>query len=216
VANTLVPFYLFLSRPNHYAVNSIYGPSPNVVRFYFQYWNTLPFAVGITYFFFMLKLLWQGGWRARQWLLAVFLPPFLCFSLYWGYGSSGMMREGLHPWFLGLLIFSVVLWRKAVSARRQVFTLACVLLLVRGVETLLMLMLPSILTEHALWKNQFAASDLIALVGMIACAGILYGFTYRHALTLSKSFLQNKSGSFHAAQSIPQSIEAHKTPAFEI
>jgi hypothetical protein len=155
------------------------------VRFYFQYWNTLPFGVGITYFFFMLRFLYRGLWSARGWLLGVLLPPFLAFSVYWGFGSSGMLREGLHPWVLGALIASVVLWQRCAPAHTVLTTACSVALLLRGVETLLMLLLPSIATSHKLLSSQFLLGDCVALVTMLAAVSCLSIMTFRQALTAS-------------------------------
>jgi len=193
IANTLVPLRLFLEESQHHSINSLYRPSPSVIHFYFMYWNTLPFGVGITYFFFMLRFLYTGLWRARGWLLWVFAPSLLLFSSYWGFVSTGMLREGLHPWVLGLLTLSVVLWQK-VSAGHRALSNACSLaLLLRGVETLLMLLLPSLLTSHTGLSSQFFLSDALALLTMLASAAGLYAVTYCQALSASH---QNKNESF--------------------
>jgi hypothetical protein len=186
VANTLLPLSLFLLHGDHHSINSIFRSSPPVVRFYFQYWNTVPFGVGITYFLFMVRCLYVGFVEARAWLMLVLVIPFACFSVYWGTNSAGMLREGLQPWVLSLLLFSVAMWRRL--AAHKVFCAACsVALLLRGVETLLMLLLPSIWTNHRFVNTQFILSDSVALFTMAVSAGWLYVLTYRHASSLCRS-----------------------------
>jgi hypothetical protein len=161
-----------------------------MIHFYFQYWATLPFGVGIAYFCFLPRLLYAAFFQARAWLLLVFVLPFACFSVYWGITSAGMLREGLHPWVLGLLIFSVVMWRK-IAATHHRFSVACSwALLLRGVETLLMLLLPAIWTQHKLVNTQFIWSDSLALVTMAASAAWLYVLTFRQASLVCRSALQ--------------------------
>lgn len=172
IANTLIPLYLVSFHGNHYLINSLYKPSPPVVRFYFQYWNTLPFGVGITYFFFMARFL--AAQIARRWMLWVFLPTLAFFTLYWGAGSSGMLREGLHPWVLGLLVLSVVVWQR-IAGEHQKFSSACrTALCWRLVETLLMLVLPAIVTSHKVISSQFLFSDSLALAMIAGCGGGLF------------------------------------------
>jgi hypothetical protein len=183
ISNTLIPLNLFLLHRTNPGMNSIEGKSPLIVQFYLQYWSTLPFGVGILYFFFLLKFLYSAFLRARAWLLLVFAVPFGCFAAYWGADSSGMLREGLHPWVLSLMIFSVVMWQR--TAREHKYSEACALaLLIRGVETISMLLIPAVVTQHRLVDIQFALSDAVALVTMAASAGWLYIFTFRHAWSL--------------------------------
>lgn len=171
-ANTLIPMYLVLFHADHYLINSLIKPSPPLVRFYFQYWNTLPFGVGITYFFFMLRFLLNKN--AHRWLFWVFLPPFLFFSIYWGAGSSGSLREGLHPWVLGLLILSVVVWQKMEDGHEKLSAACSAALCWRVLETLLMLLVPAIATSRKLISSQFLFSDSLALAMMVACSWGLY------------------------------------------
>jgi hypothetical protein len=182
--NTLLPLYLFLFHSSHRTLNSISGRSPAIVHFYFQYWNTLPFGVGITYFYFLLKSMYAGFFQARAWLLLVFAVPFVLFWIYWGFSSTGLLPEGLHPWVLGLLIFSVVMWRK-IAPTQSAFSVACSFaLLLRGVETLLMMLLPNVWSSHKLVTSEFLLSDSVALCTMAASAGWLYRLTFRQAASL--------------------------------
>jgi hypothetical protein len=187
LANTLLPLNLFLLHSDHRSLNSVSGPSPAIVHFYFQYWNTLPFGVGITYFCFLLRTVYAGFFRARAWLLFVFVIPFAFFWVYWGFTSTGLLPEGLHPWVLGLLIFSVVIWRK-IAPSELAFSVACsIAILLRGIETLLMLLLPAIWSTRKLVATPFLLSDSIALFSMVASAGWLYTLTFRQAASLWQS-----------------------------
>jgi hypothetical protein len=184
VCNTLVPLNLFLLNRSNPSVNSVDGESPSIIQFYFQYWSTLPFGAGITYFAFLLKFIWIGFIRARAWLMLVFVAPFTIFTIYWGAASTGLLREGLHPWIIGLMIFSVVMWK--MSRHHNVYSRSCcVALLLRGIETMLMLVLPSVVTRHKLIETQFAPSDTVALLVMTASTTWLYLTTFRHAWFLS-------------------------------
>lgn len=184
ICNTLIPLNLFLLHRTHLAVNAVDGASPHIVQFYLQYWNTLPFGVGITYFFFLVRFLWEGLMRARAWVFLVFVVPFAFFSAYWGPISTGMLREGLHPWVVGLLIFSVVMWRK-MGAHNHYSAACSIALLLRGVETILMLVLPSMLSQHEAVSSQFLTTDIIALLVMAGSAAWLYWLTFRLAWKLS-------------------------------
>ena len=160
--NTLVPFYLYLFHASDPWVNSVTGPSPPVVHFYFQYWNSLPFAVGIVFFPWLIVYMGRVA-RETPWLfISVILVPFILFAVYWGSYTSGMMREGLHPWLLTLLILCV--WISVVSPRSwDRSRLLRVCLVLRAVETLLMLVLPTIATARALVAPGFIVTDFVAL-----------------------------------------------------
>ncbi len=208
LANTILPLYLFLKHSDHPSINSLYQPSAPVVRFNFQYWNTLPFGVGLTYFFFMLRLLYSAAGKARSWLLLVFVVPFLCFTIYWGFGSAGMLREGLHPLVLGLLIFSVVLW--AQMRQSQFATACCYCLLLRGLETASMLLLPSLLASYQWISSQFVLSDCLAVVTMLACVSYLAIVTFRQA-----SLLTTQNGNLARHQLDLSNVDRQPNSRFE-
>jgi hypothetical protein len=116
--------------------------------------------------------------------------PFALFSVYWGFTSTGLLPEGLHAWVLGLLIFSVVMWRKIAPTQPAFSIAASIALLLRGIETLLMLLLPAIFNTHKLVAAPFMLSDTIAFFTMVASAGWLYNLTFRHAASLWQSPLE--------------------------
>ena len=56
LGNTLVPMRLFLLSSKDQEVNAVQacfpfctGGSPPIVHFFYQYWNTVPFGVGIVF-----------------------------------------------------------------------------------------------------------------------------------------------------------------------
>ena len=106
--NTLVPLNLFLFHRADSAVNSVEGLSPPVVSFFFQPWTGLPFGIGIIYFVCLLRLAFVALKNAFRVTILLYVLPFLFFTIYWGAASTGMLREGLHAWFLAVTIGSIL------------------------------------------------------------------------------------------------------------
>jgi hypothetical protein len=182
LSNTLVPLSLFMFDRGDPYMNSLEGASPAVVQFFFQYWNTLPFGTGIAFFCFgLIRLVYVAFWKARAWLLLVFVVPLALFTVYWGASISGMLRENLHAWFLGLMIFAVIIWKKYMAHSTRFWRICSWALLFRGVEILLMLLLPAISTQHMLLQNQFAITDITALLIMLGGTAWLSVYTFRFA-----------------------------------
>ncbi|MFL6353132.1 MAG: hypothetical protein ACJ74Z_14965 [Bryobacteraceae bacterium] len=182
LANTLVPLHVFIFDRSDPYLNSMEGPSPPVVQFFLQYWDTLPFGSGIAFFCCaLLRLLYVALWKARAWLLMVFVIPFTVFTVYWGASISGMLRENLHAWFLGLMIFAVIVWKKHLLHSQRFWQICNWALLFRGLEILLMLLLPSLWTQGLLLKNQFALTDSVALLIMISGTVWLSIYTFSFA-----------------------------------
>ncbi len=187
--NTLVPLNQFLFHAHDENVNAIERPSPAIVRFFVQPWSAVPFAVGGAWFFCLLRLLYLGFLKARSWLLLVLLIPLLIFTAYMGIDSSGMLKEGLHAWFLTLLIFSVIVWKKF-DAQSQSFWKVCnYALLSRVVDLLLMMLLPAVSTQHSLVRASFTPTDVAALCTMIVGVVWLcvYMFNYSEGLRLAEA-----------------------------
>ena len=186
LCNTLVPLSLFIFDRSDPFVNSVEGPSPRVVQFFFQYWDTLPFGVGIAFFCCgLIRLVFVAFWKARAWLLLVFVMPFALFTVYWGATISGMLRENLHAWFLGFMIFAVVVWNKYLRHNNRFWQICKWALLFRGVEILLMLLLPAISTQHMLLRSEFAPTDILALLTMVGGTTWIAIYTFRFAQSLS-------------------------------
>lgn len=180
--NTLVPLNLFLFDRWNLEVHSIYNFSPTPVRFFFAYWNTLPFAIGIAFFFVgLLRLLYLAWRHLRDWLIALVVIPFALFVPYWGWGSGGLMREGLHAWFFGLIILATVAWYRFLPKAGRFFLLCNIALALRGVETFCVLLLPTVTTQPALVQQPFVLSDTAALSVMTAGTLCLYLYVFRRA-----------------------------------
>jgi hypothetical protein len=191
LSNTIVPLYLFMFHRFDQALNSIHGPSPMVVQFFLQEWTGVPFGVGIGFFFCLLWLLYLAFKKARAWLLLLVVLPFFLFVCYWGADTTGLLREGLHAWFLGLLIFIVVIWRRYASHSDRFWRFCQIALLMRMIEIPLMLVLPAIWTRHALVQRNFALSDSIAFVTMLSGSFWLCLTTLRHTERLRKGYVKN-------------------------
>lgn len=177
--NTFVPLNQFLFHSTDTSVNSIEGPSPPVVRFFVQPWSAVPFATGLGFFFCLLPLVYVGFKKARSWAIFVLAVPLIIFTGYMGVDSSGLLKDGLHAWFLSLLIFSIVVWKKY-GTGSQVFWRICNWALVsRAADLLLMMLLPVIWTQHSIVRPPFVLTDILALCAMIAGTAWLCVWTFR-------------------------------------
>jgi len=182
LCNTLVPLSVFIFDRSDPYMNAVDRPSPPVVQFFLQYWNALPFGTGIAFFCLgLMRLISVAFWKARAWLLLVFVMPFALFTVYWGASISGMLRENLHAWFLGLMIFVVIVWKKYMGQSNRFWKICNWALLFRGVEILLMLLLPAISTQHMFLQSQFALTDIAALLIMVGGTTWLCIYTFRFA-----------------------------------
>jgi hypothetical protein len=96
-----------------------------------------------------------------------------------------MLRENLHAWFLGFMIFAVVVWNKYLRHNNRFWQICKWALLFRGVEILLMLLLPAISTQHMLLRSEFAPTDILALLTMVGGTTWIAIYTFRFAQSLS-------------------------------
>ncbi len=191
--NTLLPLNLFLFHRNSVETTSIYQSSPRLIRFFFQYWNTLPFGVGVAFFFsYLLRAVWMALSKAFAWLLLVFVIPFTFFLFYWGMSSGGLTREGLHAWVLGLLISTVVIWKKFPPTSDRFWCVCNWALLLRGVEILLMLLLPTLASTQVFFQRQFQVTDIVALLTMLGVTGALCVYLFRSAERLRRESLSTR------------------------
>lgn len=186
LCNTLVPLYLFIFHRKDPSINLVRGLSPAPIQFCFQYWTGVPFGSGIAYFCCLISLIYIAFLKARSWLILVFAIPLLFFTVYWGGASSGMLREGLHPWFLGLMIFSVVVWKKFSAQSRRLWKICNWALAFRGLEISAMLLLPAVWSQHELVRSRFALSDIVALIVMLAGTLWLCFYMFKCAEDLRK------------------------------
>lgn len=187
--NTLVPLNLFLFHRAHYSVNSVQGPSPAVVSFFFQDWTSLPFGIGILFFLCLFPLGYISFKKAPALTISLFVVPLLFFDLYWGAASTGMLREGMHTWFLGITIGTVLILQRFGSTRQRLFHFFSWTLLFRGVELLLMLLLPAIWSRREVLQPRHAASDVLSLLTMFAAVITLAWLSFRASESLRKSSL---------------------------
>lgn len=188
---TFLPLHTFLFHQADRDANSVYGHSPASVLFCLQYWATLPFGIGLAYFLCTLKLMGVAFLKARAWLIWVFAIPGLFFVVYWGTADSGLLREGLHAWVLGLLIFSVWILQKFQLHAQRFWRLCNWALLSRMVAIPVMLLLPTMPFSHFPIQREFAVSDAVALLTMITGIVWLCLFMFRHAERLRREAADN-------------------------
>jgi hypothetical protein len=127
-ANTFVPLHLWLHDASfhHPKLGSAYETSGTLVRFSQQWWNALPFAMGLG--FWALSL--AAVTRALRTLLAPTLlfvvAPALFITAYWGMDPLGLMRECGHPLLVAIIALTTTLaaredrWLRRVLAHRAV------------------------------------------------------------------------------------------------
>lgn len=187
--NTLIPLHSFLFRVANPLLNSEELIPSRVTQFFYQYWEALPFGAGIIFFFCLARLIYIGFYTATRWFLLAFLIPFSLFTLYWGASITGMLRENLHPWFIGLLIFSVVIWQRHARGLQRFWQICSWALLFRGLEILLMLLVPAIWSKRELVQRWFVLSDIVALIMMIALITWVSVYTFRLSENLRMSHL---------------------------
>ncbi len=186
LANTLVPLLLIVASASNSSINVVGGTSPSVVHFFFQYWNTLPFGVAIVFFPLLLAALWRA---ARRWpwpFLATVVVPFALFALYWGFSSTGLMREGLQTW--ALTVFAVVACEQAASGFGWLRSrLVRVVLTLRVLELLAVAAVPTLITRHELFADAFELTDAIAILAMLGFSACLAWLVWSAAPRTSSS-----------------------------
>lgn len=169
VANTLVPAYLFFFHSADPWVNQYHHRSPAVVHWFFQYWTTLPFGLGLVTVPLVSAWTWRGARAQLLAFLVIVASPFLGFAVYWGSFWSGLMREGLHPWVMTLLLFAVLASGATVRSAPWVrFWFAA-----RAVELLAMLLLPAMATAPVWINPRFALSDALSLLAVVMAVVLL-------------------------------------------
>ncbi len=177
--NTFVPLNQFFFYSTDDNVNALEGPSPAIVRFFVQPWSAVPFAVGFAFFFCQLPLLYTGFKKARSWLILTLVIPLLVFAAYMGVDRSGLLKDGMHAWFLTLMIFTVIVWKKYRAGSQRFFQICNWALLSRAADILLMMLLPVVCTQHSIVRPPFVLTDVFALCVMIAGSIFLCVWTFR-------------------------------------
>jgi hypothetical protein len=174
LGNTVVPMMLSLGHGDNPSINVFGGSSPAIVHVFFQYWNTLPFGVGIVFFPLLLVSLWKA-WRRWPWpvLLAV-VVPFLTFLVYWGSYSTGLLPEGLQAWVLMLLAVVAIQQADAGFPWLRSRPLKALLTL-RVAELLAVAVVPTWATRGELISEQYKLCDSLALLLILGFCGLLAG-----------------------------------------
>ncbi len=171
LGNTVVPMMLALAHGDHPSINFFGGTSPPLIHVFFQYWNTLPFGVGILFFPLLMVSLWRAWQRWRWAVFVAVVVPFLTFLVYWGSYSTGMLPEGLQAWVLTLLVVVAVQqaaagfpWLRSAPTRA--------ILSFRALELLAVAVVPTVATRGELISAQYPLTDtvaLLAVLGLSAC-----------------------------------------------
>ncbi|MFN8163258.1 MAG: hypothetical protein U0R26_05400 [Solirubrobacterales bacterium] len=176
LGNTLVPMLLPLFYAKCFTINVVEGISPGTspfsIHFFFQYWNGLPFGVGIVFFPLLLVALWRA-WRLWPWpVFATVIAPFVAFTLYWGASRTGMLREGLQWWVL-VLLAAVALQQRHAGFPWLRSTPVRAILALRAAELLAIAVGPALATGHGLVGGDFKLTDLVALAAMLGFGSCL-------------------------------------------
>ncbi len=159
--NTLVPFYLYLVNAGHPSVNVEGGTSPEFIRFFFQYWNTFPFGLGLVSWGLFL----YGLYRLPRHLYLFFLimsgVPLAAFTVYWGGATTGMMREGLHIWY----IFTCLAFFIGFSFKNISFGWPLKIWLgLRLLELFWFMLLPPVWSHGGWYTHLFKYNDILCLI----------------------------------------------------
>lgn len=185
--NTTVPMNLFIFHQSNPAINSISGESPTIIRFFFQYWNTLPFGVGILYFFYLIRILFTGATKLPYLFVAIILLPLLSFTVYWGAAITGMLREGLHVWVFSIIVFTSLVFRKYFCSKSYFWKNYNTILGLRGFEVIAMLLIPIWASKLIVVNDIFILNDIIMLLLMLAGTAWLSWQVYLYGEKLRKS-----------------------------
>ncbi len=168
LGNTLIPLRIPLFEQDNPSVNVNAGRSDGVIHFFFEYWNGVPFGVGIVFFPFLVMSMVRLARRYPWIVVSLVVVPFVVFAVYWGSFVSGLMREGLHAWIVGVLILSALEIAPLLAGGGPgAMVLRCVLVL-RPVEALVMMVGPT-LWSHGGPANQ----DLVVPHPHVDLAGIV-------------------------------------------
>jgi hypothetical protein len=183
--NTVIPLHLyFFDRLNDSIVLS--GVPPAILIFFIQYWTSLPSGVGLVLYPCLLYWLILAWKYARAWLVFIVFVPLLVFTLYWGAFTTGLLREGLHAWVLGVLCLGAWCWLTHGAKAHGWWRYTSWALLLRGIETIAMLILPGIVTQRRLINDTFAITDVISLALLLAGCTTLYVLTFRLSESLRR------------------------------
>ncbi len=174
LGNTLLPLAAFFMTPKPGV------PPPGFHRFMYQYWLSLPFAVGVSAVPAFLCVLVLMARRFTAAFVLLLIAPLIVFTLYWGATDAGMMREGLQPWFCVLVCLAAIIWPAGGRLGRVLGSL----LLLRGAEILAMLLWPLWLPRTAA-SAVYLATDTALAVAIGSLVGWLSIRTIRELWTVA-------------------------------
>jgi hypothetical protein len=183
LADTLVPFRLYVHEAHTRALNSFYGPSPNIDRFALSYPDSLPFGVGLLYYPVYLTGLVVFARRATLLFLVSILLPFLGFIIFWGF-SVDLLHSALQFLFVisvmaAFLGHTVLPERgRALGSRTWGRVVQCAASS-HAIEILVMVMLPVVVTNGVVSSGLFLPTDLLALT-LMAGATLTLGWMTWH------------------------------------
>ena len=176
--STLLPLWSAATHAGDMYYSSLPGHAAISVMVAINYYCALPMAVGLLFSPLFLLAMWRA-FRDQPWLFAaVGIVPFAIFWVYWGTNSGGLLREGLHPWFLTLLLFYGYARRPLAQRWSWWPRWERGLLLTRPIESLFVLVGPSILTNGVVVSR---LTDLPALGAITIGVGGLAWLTWQSA-----------------------------------
>ncbi len=183
----LIPLYLLgqTTFGVRYLMETVYQTIlPPIIPFFLQYWNTLPFGMGITFFPLLILILLLIFLKFRWLFVSVILLPFLVFWLWWGASNAGLLLGGLHAWIFAIILLSMLVVKQHLHRQPIVRRSLKFLLLLRGFEVLALLTLPVWLSIGRVVNDKFLVSDSVMLVLLFAitCYLVLQTYSYTREL----------------------------------
>ncbi len=172
VVEALVPLDLFLFHRTDPDLVSVDGIPQAWVQFVQQYWCSLAFGSGCLFYFSLLRLTAAGFRKAKAFLLLVFVLSFTLFILYFGPPTAGVLRDEMQAWFLGFVVFGVVMWRRYLAESKTFWRFTTFALAFRGLEVLL------VLVPFESWSRGFALQPPFVLSDFCALAVMFLGSAF--------------------------------------
>jgi len=177
LCNTLLPFYSWVHASG----------GKGVAAFFKQYWTTLPFGFGFAAFVPLTVFAAKAFQQARWMFSGTVIAPLAIFAVYWGFGSTGLLCEGLQAWLLVSLLCSVYcLNRGPIAATPGMRKTVAFLFSARAIEVLSMLFLPTIATSATLVSPYYKVLDGVLLAASCICVSGLALLSYRGLLNAAE------------------------------
>ena len=179
--NTLVPLYQFFEYGNYRWIHTPGTTTPASVRWFYQYWSTLPFGIGLC----VVPLVY---WRTKRLamkhktIFSVFvLIPFLLILVSFGSESSGLTRNSGHTVFMAFLTF--FWWASTRDGFISPNRLNSTLMKYRVWENIFMIFGPIWLSNSLRISASYALSDWLVIIGSFAACFGLHQIWVREAMT---------------------------------